>query len=73
MPALPIAAGTTLPPVSLPATVADLETGTPLVSSVTVSSNDGNPANASDNGTVATPTVALVGDAQRHRDRRTRR
>ena len=54
---LPIAAGTTLPSVSLPAAVeGGLATGTSLDSSLKVSSDDGNPATASDHATaVATP------------------
>jgi hypothetical protein len=52
----PVTPGTTLPPVTLPATVAtDIAANTSLNSSVTVSSNDGDPATATDHGTNATP------------------
>ena len=52
-----IAAGTNLPPVSLPATVAtDLAANTPLDTSLTVSSDDGDPATATDQATMSTPT-----------------
>ena len=57
-----IAAGATLPTVSLPATVAtNTALNTALTASVTVSSNDGDPASASDNGTlVVPPTLTSV-------------
>ena len=52
-----VAEGTTLPPVTLPATVATgLTTGTSLDSSVTVSSDNGDPATATDRATMSTPT-----------------
>ena len=56
----PIPAGTNLPPVSLPGSVAaGLTAGAALDSSVTVSSDDGNPANATDHATVAAAPPSL--------------
>ena len=51
----PVTAGTTLPPVSLPATIADVGANTPLDGSVTVSSDDGDPAMATDDATSTSP------------------
>ena len=52
----PVAEGTTAPPVSLPASVGSgIAENTPLDSSVTVSSDNGDPATASDKATLFAP------------------